>query len=82
MIQQKCGVGTRIFIVTKNEELLYFDGYRNVIAKPYEKAINKTVTEVVEEKQKTNIGTRKNVRVMFQDGTNLLLVDARKDFPE
>ncbi len=72
----------RIVIITENDELLYVDGYENNVAKKQEEAINKTVAEVEEVEPTLQYGPVKSIRVTFTDGTNLVLVNAEKEFAE
>lgn len=72
----------RIVIITENDELLYVDGYENNVAKKQEEAINKTVAEVEEVEPTLQYGPVESIRVTFTDGTNLVLVNAEKEFAE
>jgi len=69
----------RIFIQTDKNQLLYFDGYREVIAKDYKEATNKSVKSIIEEKENGEHGGHiTNVRVTFTDGTEILIKDVSK----
>lgn len=79
----KHGGEERLFIVTENDNLLYFDGYENVTAKRYKDANNKTVKSLTEEKQYDEYGGHTiNMKVTFTDGSEILLKDANRNFFE
>lgn len=77
------GGSERIFIITEDDKLLYFDLYSDVTVKEYKAAAGKTVENAVEEKKKDQYGGElTNVRVTFSDGKEILLKDAYKNFFE
>ena len=80
-IVDETGGDERLIILTEDNKLLYFDGYENITAKNYTAANNKTVKSVTEETQNIQYGGHiKNIRVIFTDGTDLLIKDANRNF--
>ena len=80
IINEGCGE-CRFIILTEDNKLLYWDDSENIIAKKYTAANNKTVKSVTEETQTVEYGGHiKNIRVIFTDGTELLIKDAQRNF--
>ena len=78
---QETGGYERIFVITEDNKLFYFDGYTNVVAKEYKETAGKTIKNAVEEKQElANGGHITNVRITFTDGTEKILKDAQRNF--
>lgn len=80
---QETGGYERIFVITEDNKLLYFDGYSNVIAKEYKETAGKIIKNAVEEEQKDEYGGHIiNIKITFTDGTEKLLKDANRNFFE
>lgn len=78
---QETGGDERIFVITEDNKLFYFDGYSNVVAKEYKETAGKTIKNAVEEKQEVEHGGHIiNVRITFTDGTEKLLKAANRNF--
>ena len=66
----------RVFVVTQDNKLFYFDGFSNVVAKEYKETAGKTIKNAIEEKQADEYGGhRTNARITFTDGTEMILND-------
>ena len=78
---EETGGYERIFVITEDNKLFYFDGYSNVVAKEYKETAGKTIKNAVEEKQEVEYGGHiTNVRITFTDGTEKLLKAANRNF--
>lgn len=76
------GATERLFVVTDDGKLLYFDGYNTATAKVYKKAKNKIVKNTREEKQEREYGVSRNRIIEFTDGTKLKLQDTTENLME
>lgn len=70
---EESGGSERIFIVNQKGELLYFDVHAGVQVRKYEQANDKIVKLIKAEEEE-------NIRVVFTDGTELLLKDAYENY--
>ena len=74
------GVSERLFVVTEEGKLMYFDGYNTDKAKEYEKAKNKIVKGTRERKEEVEYSTITFRIIEFTDGTKLELQDTTENF--
>ena len=74
------GASERLFVVTEEGKLMYFDGYNTDKAKKYEKAKNKIVKGTRERKEEVEYSTITFRIIEFTDGTELELQDTTENF--
>ena len=74
------GASERLFVVTEEGKLMYFDGYNTDKAKEYEKAKNKIVKGTRERKEEVEYSTITFRIIEFTDGTELELQDTTENF--
>lgn len=74
------GASERLFVVTEEGKLMYFDGYNTDKAKEYEKAKNKIVKGTRERKEEVEYNTITFRIIEFTDGTELELQDTTENF--